>query len=161
MTEEDQWSDNSDPGSEGRAGDGVSEQLSEQDMLLDRGVDDLLDEGYSPPDREPSAHAFTENDESLDDRLSEEEPEVGAGDDPSVEDTYEVGRARSGRLVDSENDGFTDIEKDLVAEDVGTDGAGASAEEAAVHVIDDEDGSTGSDAADGAPYPDGELVDET
>lgn len=157
MAEEDQYSAN-DPADDGRAGEGESEQLSQQDMLLDRGVDDLLDEGYSPPDREPSAHAFTENDESLDDRLSEEEPEVGAGADSSVEDTYEVGRARSGRLVDSENDGFTDIEKDLVAEDVGTDGAGASAEEAAVHVIDGDDE---SDEADGDRHPDGELVDES
>ena len=32
-----------------------------------------------------------------------------------------------------------DAEKDLVADDVGIDGAAASAEEAAVHVIPDED----------------------
>ncbi|WP_051265087.1 DUF5709 domain-containing protein [Nakamurella lactea] len=156
MAEEDQWSDNSDPGSEGRAGDGVSEQLSQQDMLLDRGVEDLLDEGYSPPDREPSPHASTEIDESLDDRLSEEEPDVGAAGDPTVDDNYEVGGARSGRLVDAENDGFSDVEKDLVAEDVGYDGAAASAEEAAVHVFDED---ADDDSDDGDPYPDGELVD--
>ena len=31
------------------------DQLTQEDMLIDRGVDDLLDEGYVPPDkwREP------------------------------------------------------------------------------------------------------------
>jgi len=39
--------------------------------------------------------------------------------------------------VDS-NEGFgEDTEKDLVGDDVGIDGAGASAEEAAVHIVED------------------------
>ena len=46
---------------------------------------------------------------------------------------------RAGRLVDEDEGLGPDLEKDLVAEDVGIDGAGASAEEAAVHVIDDEE----------------------
>ena len=51
----------------------------------------------------------------------------------------EVGTERAGRLVDEDEGLGPDVEKDLVAEDVGIDGAGASAEEAAVHVIDDEE----------------------
>lgn len=161
------------PGSEG-----VSEQLTEQDMLLDRGVDDLLDEGYSPPDREPAVEVPTEAEErdgeSLDDRLSEEVPDVGYVDpldDPEVtgaaelgggeepEDDFEVGAQRSGRLTDGESDGINDTEKDLVAQDVGIDGAAASAEEAAVHTVDDEPSSdAGGTATD--PYPDGELPDQ-
>jgi hypothetical protein len=39
----------------------------------------------------------------------------------------------------AEDEGVSeDTERDLVAEDVGINGAGASAEEAAVHVIDEE-----------------------
>lgn len=148
--------DTSDPGSEGAAGDGVSEQLTQQDTLDYRGVDDVLDEGYSPPDREPSVHVPTQSEEAAgetqDERLSEEVPDVTADDDDVAEDTYEVGERRAGRLTDNESDGISDTEKDLVAEDVGIDGAAASAEEAAVHVIDEE--------ADAIAYPDGAPVDD-
>lgn len=150
--------DNSDPGSEGLAGDGVSEQLSREDTLDDRGVADPLDEGYSPPDREPSVHVPTESEEaageSLDQRLSEEEPDVNADNDSEVDDTYQVGDRRAGRLVDDESDGISDVEKDLVAEDVGIDGAAASAEEAAVHVI------NGDPSDEEDDYPDGELPND-
>ncbi len=43
---------------------------------------------------------------------------------------------RAGRLVAPDGGSGVDDEKDLVGEDVGVDGAAASAEEAAVHVID-------------------------
>lgn len=171
MSEPYDQSDN-DPGNEG-----VGEQLTEQDMLLDRGVDDLLDEGYSPPDREPAVDIPTEAEEregeSLDERLAEEVPDVGYVDpldDPAVtgaaelggdeesEDDFEVGESRSGRLTDNESDGISDTEKDLVAEDVGIDGAAASAEEAAVHTIDEPASDSRGDATD--PYPDGALPDQ-
>ena len=44
---------------------------------------------------------------------------------------------RAGRLVAEDEGVRTDAEKDLVATDVGIDGAAAGAEEAAVHVVDD------------------------
>jgi hypothetical protein len=148
--------DTSDPGSEGAAGDGVSAQLTEQDTLDDRGVQDVLDEGYSPPDREPSINVPTPREqaegESLDERLAEEEPDVNADSDSQTDDIYEVGDRRAGRLVDNESDGISDVEKDLVAQDVGIDGSAASAEEAAVHVIDGE-------PDDDNERSDGELVD--
>ena len=50
----------------------------------------------------------------------------------------EVGRARAGRLVAPDRGSGEDAEADLVADDVGIDGGAASAEEAAVHIIDDE-----------------------
>ena len=50
----------------------------------------------------------------------------------------EVGYRRAGRLVDEDEGLGPDEEKDLVGEDVGIDGAGASAEEAAVHVVEDD-----------------------
>ena len=81
--------------------------------------------------------------ESLDHRLASEVPDVGSAGTDDEDNLFdevgeEVGGARSGRLVE-ESDGVGDDEKDLFAEDVGIDGAAASAEEAAVHVIDPDD----------------------
>ena len=77
--------DETEPGSDTRGLEGVTEQLDESDTLLNRGVEDPLDEGYSPPDREPSIQVPTEAEEergeSLDHRLASEEPDVGANDD--------------------------------------------------------------------------------
>ncbi len=120
------------------------DQLQPSDTLDDRGVDDVLDEGYSPPDREPShlrhPHEVDEP-ETLDERLAEEEPEVGANledeDDDNLDDG-EVGDARSGRLVAADQGTGDDEDSDLWASDAGIDGAGASAEEAAMHVVDDD-----------------------
>lgn len=114
------------------------DQLTQEDTLLDRGVDDLLDEGYSPPEKwqEPRDH------ESLDELLAEEEPDPAMQlDEAYVPDEQagddEVGEARAGRLV-APNGGFgEDDEADLIGSEVGIDGGAASAEEAAVHVIDD------------------------
>ncbi len=50
----------------------------------------------------------------------------------------EVGAARSGRLVAPDEGAHEDEESALVAMDVGIDGAAASAEEAAVHVVDED-----------------------
>ena len=112
------------------------------------------------------AHGVTaeeqHRDETIDERIRQEVPEEGTaygapdnesgldddgllgGDDPdaiAAEDDWlgdgEVGNVRAGRLVAPDEGTGYDEEKDLVGEDVGIDGAGASAEEAAVHVIDD------------------------
>lgn len=50
-----------------------------------------------------------------------------------------MGERRAGRLTidDASVDGSDGGEKELVAGDAGIDGAGASAEEAAVHVVDE------------------------
>lgn len=118
-------------------------QLQPEDTLDDRGVDDILDEGWSPPEREPAhlRQGVTREEqregETLDERLAEEEPDI----DPYA-DTNDYGTAdpRAGRLV-APDEGFgEDDESDEVADDIGIDGAGASAEEAAVHVIASEDG---------------------
>ena len=55
--------------------------------------------------------------------------------DYGVVDDGEVGDARAGRLVDPDAGGTGDNEKDLVGYDVGVDGAAASAEEAAMHIV--------------------------
>jgi hypothetical protein len=131
------------------------DQLQAEDTLDDRGVDDVLDEGYSPPERWSAGEGFGNTaDEALEgetlaQRLAQEEPEP----DPYAEEDEnvggpEVGGVRSGRLVAPDEGAHEDSETDLVAEDIGIDGAGASAEEAAVHVVDDEE-----------PFDDEEFVD--
>lgn len=141
------------------------EQLDQEqasDSLVDRGVEDVLDEGYSPPERYSSAERFgntaaeMREGETFEERLRQEvsEAEVSFGAEPEEtspgrdpleippEDDFlgdgEVGHQRAGRLVDPDEGIGEDEEKDLVGDDVGIDGAAASAEEAAVHVIDDE-----------------------
>lgn len=123
------------------------DQLQSEDTLVDRGVDDVLDEGYSPPERYSGGEGYgntpyeEEVGESLDQRLAQEEPEPDPYAEAEAEDEHvggEVGTERAGRLVDEDEGLGPDEEKDLVADDVGIDGAGASAEEAAVHVIDEE-----------------------
>ena len=115
------------------------DQLQPADNLDDRGVDDFLDEGYSPPERPSHLTRYGDERESLDERLAEEEPEVW--DRPESGDNLndgEVGDQRAGRLVDPNGGIGEDTEKDLVGQDVGFDGAGASAEEAAVHIVPDD-----------------------
>ena len=122
------------------------DQLQPEDSLLDRGVDDALDEGYSPPEKWSGAERYgntpweEEHGESLEQRMAQEEPEADPYLSAELEDEHvggEVGNERAGRLVadDGEDASF---HQDFDANDVGIDGAGASAEEAAVHVIDDE-----------------------
>lgn len=97
--------------------------LDAEDTLDDDGVDDPLDRGWSPPERpwavEHSGVTAAEGHrgETLDD---------------------EVGAARSGRLVAPDEGAHEDEESALIATDVGVDGAGASAEEAAVHIVDED-----------------------
>jgi hypothetical protein len=62
--------------------------------------------------------------------------EFAAGEEPYW--GRQVGGPRAGRLLSYDEGTGQDEEKDEVAFDVGIDGAGASAEEAAMHVIEDE-----------------------
>ncbi|MCW2786951.1 MAG: hypothetical protein JWP74_3468 [Marmoricola sp.] len=120
------------------------DQLQPEDTLDDRGVVDVLDEGYSPPEHEPAhlRQGMTREEQrdgaSLDERLAAEEPEP----DPYADGVGDAGTAdpRAGRLVAPDAGSAEDVEPDAVAEDVGVDGAGATAEEAAMHVIDSEVG---------------------
>ncbi len=123
-----------------------SEQLSQgqpYDTLDDRGVQDVLDEGFSPPEKWSTAQKFgntaeeMREGETLEQRLAQEEPDVEPDLDGDALDDGEVGDRRAGRLVDPDGGIGMDTEKDLVGYDVGVDGAGAGAEEAAVHIVDE------------------------
>jgi hypothetical protein len=121
-------------------------QSTGDSLVDDRGLDEPLDEGFSPPEKWSAAQGFgntpleEELGETLDQRLAQEEPEPDPYEQAAQETEDvggEVGTERAGRLVD-ENAGIgPDEEKDMVGDDVGIDGAGASAEEAAVHIIED------------------------
>jgi Family of unknown function (DUF5709) len=113
--------------------------------LPDDDVVDELDRGYSPPEKYSAGQGYgntpweEEHRESIDQRLGQEEPDADpyAEVDDDFLDDGEVGDRRAGRLVDIDEGLGEDAEKDLVGDDVGIDGAGASAEEAAVHVVED------------------------
>ena len=129
------------------------DQLTSEDTLDDPEgeVEDELDRGYSPPEKWSAGQGFGNTayeeatGESLDQRLAQEDPEADPYDATSTEDDEEladgeVGDQRAGRLVDPDEGLGEDTEKDLVGDDVGIDGAAASAEEAAVHIVSDQDG---------------------
>ena len=119
------------------------DQGPDQDAIFDD-PDATLDSGYSPPEAYRGEGFGTTADEqlqgeSLDERLRQEEPEPDPYAPPAENlDDGEVGSERAGRLVDPDGGIGEDTEKDLVGEDVGIDGAAASAEEAAVHIVEDE-----------------------
>jgi len=120
-------------------------------VLGDDDVDEALDSSYSPPERPwgVTAHGTTAAEQreggSLDQRLAAEEPDpamradLGDADEEYLADG-EVGSARAGRLVDPDQGDGHDTESHLFASDVGIDGAGASAEEAAMHIVEVDDG---------------------
>jgi hypothetical protein len=139
--------------------DGV---LDASDTLEGNPGDDPLDPGILPADRWSagmrfgSTEAEEEAGESLDQLLAEEEPDITVeADDEKPEDIAGDKDAgdedvdglllddgpdpRSGRLVAEDEGAHSDAEADLVARDVGIDGGGAGAEEAAVHVVEDDD----------------------
>ncbi|TWH04848.1 hypothetical protein L615_000100000030 [Nocardioides sp. J9] len=129
----------------------AEDQLQPEDTLVGDDVEDELDRGYSPPERYSAAQGYGNtpweqaHDRPLDDRLAEEVPEPDPRAEADVdedgvphdadEEGVEVGDTRAGRLVAPDEGVHDDVEKDLVAEDVGIDGAAASAEEAAMHVV--------------------------
>jgi hypothetical protein len=114
------------------------DQVDPSDSLTGDNTEDPLDAGYSPPER--ASHSWrgetadeARTGESLDDHLAEEEPDVSA-DDLDTSDA----QPRAGRLVAPDEGAHADEEKDEIATDVGRAGSAASAEEAAMH-IEDED----------------------
>ncbi len=128
--------------------DGV---LDGSDTLDDDKVTDPLDVGIEASDRWRGANRFgttpeeMREGESLDARLAEEEPDISADDDGEDDEDETTRRGyerepRAGRLF-AEDEGLgPDDEPDAVAFDAGIDAGGASAEEAAIHIVEDPNG---------------------
>jgi hypothetical protein len=144
--------------------------LDASDTLDGEPGDDPLDAGYLPTDRWSAGMRFGSTEaeeragESLDQLLAEEEPDnitldpaqeqpdEAAGEDENAGDEDVDGLLlddgpdqRAGRLVAEDEGAHSEQEPDLVAHDAGIDGGAASAEEAAVHVVDDVDTGIPSD----------------
>ena len=141
--------------SPGEYGADYENQLAQEDTLIERHLDDALDEGISPPERLLGRGAFGPS-ESMDQMLAEEEPDPASrinvpldedeqqrSDEAERETEFpqrdEVGSVRAGRLVAPDWGFGEDEEAELVADDVGISGGAASAEEAAVHIIEEEE----------------------
>ena len=130
--------------------------------------DEAMQTGYSPPEREPYnlRHVQTASEarrgESLDDHLAEEEPEVTDDDESDLTDEDSVDttiedepdsrlddqdeadpQPRAGRLVAPDEGSHGDQESDEIATDAGPAGYASSAEEAAMHIVSDEDDGEG------------------
>jgi hypothetical protein len=142
-------------GSDGTDPEEDSGVLESQDTLDDLdGVGDVLDTGWSPAERPWAVGDWgtTEREElageSLAGRLRREVPERrliegdGLGDTSDTDGELlddEVGGSRAGRLIATTDERFGDVEPELYALDVGIDAGAASAEEAAVHLVPEED----------------------
>jgi hypothetical protein len=133
------------------------EVLDGSETLEGNPEDDPLDEGVIPPDHWSAGMRYAakgeEDSESLDELLAEEEPDAVADPESWDENATEqditrlerddTADPRSGRLVNEDEDVYDDpdislsFEDEFVARDVGIDGGAATAEEAAVHVVDD------------------------
>jgi hypothetical protein len=145
--------------------DDENQPQSTEDSLVneDPNVVEPMDVGWNPPEKWSAGQGYGNTPleehlgETLDQRLAQEVPEADpyeqadleaargdlaplvvedSGDAPDLDG--QVGDARAGRLVAPDEGAHPDEEKDLVAGDVGIDGAAASAEEAAVHVVPDD-----------------------
>ncbi|WP_030294730.1 DUF5709 domain-containing protein [Streptomyces katrae] len=138
--------------------------LDLQNAVDERTYDDMLDEGYSPPEKPlgVTKYGTTAEEqnagETLDERLSQEVPDVaepegdGLGDLPGGQGELmdpEVGTDRAGRLRAPDEGARTDTTKELIARDEGIDAGASSAEEAAMHVVE------------GGPAVEGEEPDST
>ena len=86
-----------------------------------------------------SAYGAPDNESGLDDeddRVGGDDPDSIAAEDDFIGDA-EVGDQRAGRLVAPDEGSHEDIDHDMVGRDVGVNGAAASAEEAAMHIIEE------------------------
>lgn len=145
------------------------EVLDSFDTLASAPGDDPLDRGVATPERWSAGMRFgttaeeQQVGESLDELLAEELPDDGLGpEDDRPDGVHWDGNAsdddiarfaaadgpdpRAGRLITTAADGIWDVyrawDDDATARDMGIDGGGATAEEAALHYQDD--GDTGS-----------------
>ncbi|QRP48618.1 DUF5709 domain-containing protein [Amycolatopsis sp. FDAARGOS 1241] len=123
--------------------------LEPDESLDERDVEDVLDEGYSPGERPIAVFDWgttareAAGHEDLGHRLARELPDFaaepegdGLGDASDTDgELYDdqVGTVRAGRLIEDEES--DPVYPYLFASDAGVDGAAASAEEAAIHIV--------------------------
>jgi hypothetical protein len=139
------------------------EVLDAADTLTGPLGDDPLDRGVITPERWSAAMQFgataaeQEAGQSLDQLLAAEEPDISSelGVDPQQADGWDENATeadirrlaqdaspdpRTGRLTPEDDGGFPIANADYVARDAGIDGGAATAEEAAVHLVTEDEG---------------------
>jgi len=121
----------------------VVDQLDPEQSLVERGVADPLDEGIiAPNDWSGAMTEALEGPEGVRERIKREDPERERFEEPDWNGTGsdEKDYRRAGRLVD-DNAGYDgeDRESGLIGHDVGISGGAASAEEAAVQIVGEDD----------------------
>ncbi|PID54302.1 MAG: hypothetical protein CSA58_09430 [Micrococcales bacterium] len=118
-------------------------ELDMEDALGEPNADDLLDSGYSPPEKPRVCGRYgttgeeQRRGESLEERMRQEEPEAGLGDGEEPDEEYSGGNRRAGRLMFMDTGGVDGDSWHMVGRDVGIDGGAASAEEAAMHIMEE------------------------
>ncbi|HEX8095179.1 DUF5709 domain-containing protein [Jatrophihabitans sp.] len=122
-------------------GDDDAEYLDQAETLTGEGaeLDEPLDTSYSPPDNSPVATRFGNTaaeqaeGESLDQRLAQEVPDI------TPDDVTDEAAPRAGRLIAPDEGAHEDLEAAPVAFDAGKAGSAATAEEAAMHIVDEDE----------------------
>ncbi|MEV3931299.1 DUF5709 domain-containing protein [Streptomyces sp. NPDC053728] len=129
-----------------------TDDLDPENVIDEPDLDDTLDTGYSPPEKPLGVSKYgttgeeQREGESLDRRLAQEVPERdpltdGADDGPEDNGPEEddAGDERAGRVAVADEEPGSPVRNNRVlGRDVGIDGGAASAEEAAVHIQDDD-----------------------
>ena len=117
--------------------------LDSGDTLDGTPGDDPLDRGVIPPEHWTAASRYgttaaeEAGGESLDQLLAEEEPDLTEDEEERPEDADDDPDPRSGRLIAPDGGHHPRRQARLLAHDVGPDGGGATAEEAAMHITDE------------------------
>lgn len=134
-------------------GNRPTDDLDLENVIDERSLDDMMDEGYSPPERPLAVTKYgttgeeQQAGETLDQRLAQELPDTDTLADSASEDEPEnngpeeepAGGERAGRIA-SPDGPYLGKYNSLLGRDVGIDGGAAPAEEAAVHLTDDGSG---------------------
>jgi Family of unknown function (DUF5709) len=118
---------------------GIRYGTTEEEQAEGESLDQLLAE-EEPDDALELTEDELEDDEEDEEDVEEYDAEDDAGDEDVDGLLLDDGPdPRAGRLVAEDEGAHPDEEEDLVATDVGIDGGAATAEEAAMHVVEEDD----------------------
>ena len=128
-----------------REGEPLDRRLAEDEPdLLEQELGDPVDQILGQRrDTEDDPDVEEDRDARLATEADEDDPDIRAslveegGDTDVPAPEFEEQQQRAGRLVEPDEGLESDTEKDMIAYDAGISGAGASAEEAAVHLTDE------------------------
>jgi hypothetical protein len=121
---------------------GIRYGTTEEEQAEGESLDQLLAEEEPDDTLELTEDELEDDEEGEEDEedVEESEADEDAGDEDVDGLLLDDGPdPRAGRLVAEDEGAHPDEEEDLVATDVGVDGGGATAEEAAMHVVEEDD----------------------